>query len=106
MKLTRRRVIYVVLASFLIFIIGGGLDFTYGLLNLNANMAHPALSAFSPVAIMFYALGFVGIMLLYHGAVIVNKNEKLGKKQVEAGFVIIYFVLILLEILYRVTLNL
>lgn len=107
MRLTKLRVVYLVLGVATVFLVGGGLDFVGGLFYGGRWMLHPTLSAFSPVACMLYALAFVGTALLIHGGQILTENVELAKKQVEGGLAIIFFTVpVLMELLYRVTLNL
>lgn len=109
MKLTKRHLLYGSIASSTVILFGGGLDFLNQLLTEARVAEHLAVSAFSPVAIMLLSLAGLGVYLLISGGkklTVQPIEEKLGKKQVEAGFILAYFTMILLELVFRVTMTL
>ncbi len=64
---------------------------------------HPKMIGLSPIAMMLYGLGFLGMLFLYWGGTNLQRgNEKLGGKQVIAGFTIILAVYLTLTIVFGV----
>lgn len=98
---TRKRVLTFSLIGFALFVISGGFDLSVAFLTGWRNLETPVITSLSPIAFMFYFFGFVGVWLLWHGGTILQTDEKLGKKQVEAGLLMLYIVLLLFEILIR-----
>jgi hypothetical protein len=101
LKITRTRVLAVTLIGFSLFVVSGGIDLTAAFLTGWRGISEPVLTSLSPIAFMLYFFGTVGIWLIWHGATIIPTDEKLGKKQVESGFVMVYFIFLFLELLLR-----
>lgn len=102
-KLSSHRVLIILAVGVAIFMLSGMMDFSIGLeSNGKSAMYNPIISAFSPVALMLYLFGFVGLWFLITGVKNFKVQNKLAKRQLDLGFIILLSIYLGFELLLRV----
>ena len=105
MPISKKTLGTLLLFASILFLLGGGLDVIKSFIGGEADaqlMDNPKATGLSPVIIVLYAFGFLGIMFFYWGGTNFKTNEKMAIKQFIVGLVMITIVYALVTLLYRI----
>jgi hypothetical protein len=105
MPLSKKTLGTLLLFGFIIFLLGGGFDviksFTGGQADAQL-MDNPKATGLSPVIMVLYCFGFLGVMFIYWSGTNFKVNEQLATKQFVVGLVLFTIVYVLSILLFRV----
>jgi hypothetical protein len=105
MHLSKKTVSILLFFVFIIFLLGGGLDVIKSFIRGEADaqlMDNPKATGLSPVIIVLYAFGFLGMMFIYWSGTNFKTNEQLATKQFVVGLVLFTIVYVLSILLFRI----
>jgi len=74
----------------IVFLLGGGIDCINTFLGGEQNaglIEQPKMTGLSPVSILLYCFGFMGLFIFYLGGTNLKTNQELAQKQIITGLI-------------------